>query len=316
MNFKISLNLVYPQLLITLNNLSKNIRILRTHLRLTQAEMQAHTGVSGATWSNYEKGQTEPDIATLLVIATFFKIPVGELIQGNFEKGNLISKYWGEKKQVKRNPISKATGNLNSEIAENTAIFELPGNQAQAGKFQFQAPKIITVDTLGNENVLMVPVKARAGYLTGYSDPEFVSSLPAYRLPGLNNGTFRLFEVEGLSMYPTLHSGDLVIASNVGQAKDLRDDRVYVVVTKNDGVVVKRVLNRLATDNKLILKSDNYKDRDMYPTIVVDPEDILEIWYATGLISRQMRPPAEMYNRLIDLEGRLTLLESISKRNP
>jgi signal peptidase I len=124
-----------------------------------------------------------------------------------------------------------------------------------------------------------------------------------------------MFEVDGLSMYPTLSSGDVVICSNVEQLQDIRDDRLHVIVTKNDGIVVKRVLNRLVKDGKVILKSDNYKDRELYPTIVVDPGDILEVWYCTGFLSRQMRPPAETYNRLIDLEARFTLLEvEVKKR--
>lgn len=170
-------------------------------------------------------------------------------------------------------------------------------------------PKLVTVDAQGNENVVFVPIKARAGYLNGYGDEQYISQLPAYRLPGLNNGTFRLFEVEGLSMHPTFNSGDVVIGSFVESLDTVRDDRVYVVVTKNDGIVVKRCLNRIKTDGKLILKSDNFKDRDDYPTIVVSPEDVLEIWYAKSYMSHQMRPPAEMYNRLIDLEGKFTLLQ-------
>ena len=77
---------------------------------------------------------------------------------------------------------------------------------------------------------------------------------------------------------------------------------------------MKRILNRIEKDGKLILKSDNYKERDFYPPIVCDPSAILEVWYATGFISRQLRPPAEMYNRVVDLEGRLTLLEEEARK--
>lgn len=275
----------------------------------TQAEMHFYTGIQGATWSNYEKGGTEPDIETMLKIAEAFKVSLSDLVQRNFEEGNLILKSRPSKKTEKSNVKGNATGNLTAKKYPKSSELSIVNDDGDNQYYPSTMPKVITIDTQGNENMVMVPVKARAGYLLGYGDPEFIQTLPAYRLPGLNNGTFRIFEVEGLSMYPTLNIGDLVIGSNIDQMGLIRDDRIHIIVTKNEGVLVKRVLNRLNQDDKLILKSDNYKDRDLYPPIVCDPVDVLEIWYATGYISRQMRPPAEMYNRVVDLEGRLTLLE-------
>lgn len=160
----------------------------------------------------------------------------------------------------------------------------------------------------------MVPVKARAGYLNGYADPEFIATLPAYRLPGLNNGTFRLFEVEGHSMIDSLNDRDIVICSNVDQLALVRDDRVHVVVTKNEGVVVKTVLNRIKTDGKLILKSENYKDREQYPAIICDPSDIIEIWYCVMYMSRYFKRSSDIFKRVSDLEARFTLLEASVKK--
>lgn len=277
--------------------------------------MHASIGIERATWSNYERGETEPGIDIIQKIANFFSVQIDDLIQRNIAEGNLIPVKEGTKNTKKGNLKGKLKGNLfdkNSQNNDNLSVVSEPTFEQEVMN---RMPLVITVDSQGNENVVLVQVKARAGYLSGYSDPEFMEKLPAYRLPGLNHGTFRLFEVDGLSMYPTLNSGDLVICSNVEQISVVRDDRVHVVVTKTDGVVVKRVLNRLKTDGKLILKSDNYKDRDLYPPIVCDPSDILEIWYATGYISRQMRPPAEMYTRLVDLEGRFTLLEDSVKKS-
>lgn len=274
--------------------------------------MQSVIGIARTTWNNYESGKSNPTLDGIIEIARFFDVSETDLLHTDLEKeGNLNRRAGLDQKLQNGKPIRKGKGNLKAIYPESLD----EGILLNEPVIRYGMPQVITVDTEGNENVVMVPVRARAGYLSGYSDPEFMAKLPAYRLPGLNNGTFRLFEVEGLSMYPTLHGGDMVIGSIVEQLRDIRDDRLYVVVTKNEGVVVKRVLNRLQKDGKLILKSDNYKDRDMYPPIVADPGDIIEVWYATGFISRQMRPPAEMYNRLIDLEGRLTLLEDQQRKN-
>ncbi|WP_346236116.1 S24 family peptidase [Niabella insulamsoli] len=191
---------------------------------------------------------------------------------------------------------------------------EMPSKRGKKGEIQYQVkevfkPVMVTVDHQGRENIVMVPVKARAGYLNGYGDPEFIQSLPAYRLPGLHNGVFRMFEVQGLSMYQTLYDKDIVIGSFVEQARDIRDDRVHILVTKDHGIVIKRVLNRVSNDGVLILKSDNYKDRHLYPPIVLHPEDILEVWYCKMRLTPQFGTP-DLYTRLVDLEGRLTLLEN------
>jgi len=289
---------------------AKNCKFLRIEKNKTQAEISAQLGFSRSTWTNYESEVSTPSITDLVAIAKYFDITESQLLHTDLsKKGNLILKGGNTDLKAKSNLKGNVIGN---PIAENT---EKSKNLTLVAEEKAHYPKLITVDTRGEENVVMVNSKARAGYLNGYGDPEFIQKLPAYRLPGLNNGTFRMFEVEGLSMYPTLNSGDIVIGSYVDQWRLIRDDRLYVFVTKNEGVVVKRVLNRVEKDGKFILKSDNYKERDLYPNLVISPGDVIEIWYCSGFLSRNMRPPSEMYNRVIDLEGRLSLVEHFIKRN-
>ena len=165
------------------------------------------------------------------------------------------------------------------------------------------SPKVITVDTAGNENCLYVPVKARAGYLSGYNDPQFIETLPAYRLPNVNNGTFRIFEVEGHSMFNTFHDKDKAIG-RWDNLKNIKDGRIYVLITKNDGILIKR-LNR-ASEGVIICKSDNnYKGE--YPPIVLDINEILEVWYVTDKWTKQMGEPGEIYSRMIEMEANIIL---------
>lgn len=203
------------------------------------------------------------------------------------------------------NPLVKSTAN---SIANGTAKSKMMVNEP-ASEYGSRLPKVVTVDSKGNDNIIFVPVRARAGYLSGYEDPEFIETLPTYRLPNLSAGTYRMFEVFGQSMVSTFHESDIIIARWVENLLEIKDNRVYVVVTKRDGVVAKRVVNRVSTDGKLILNSDNQRHAGEYPPIVVDPEDILEIWYAVAYMSRQMREPGEVIKRLVDVESRLTLID-------
>lgn len=168
-------------------------------------------------------------------------------------------------------------------------------------------PQVISVNQENEENVVYVPVKARAGYLDGYGDSEYIETLPSFNMPQLNNGTFRCFEVQGNSMVRTFFDGDLVFGKYVEHLNDVKDGRVYVIVSKNDGIVLKRVINRIEERGKLILKSDN-KDGN-YPTYTIDVEDIMEIWYVTMFASKQMPEPMDVYDRLHELESKLVELQ-------
>ncbi len=284
----------------------ENLFSLRKKFGKTQSDIGLAVNKGHNTIGNWEKGITEPNMSELSLLCKYFDISMDLLVNTDLSNVHLNKKdtegNTGDNVHLNVHP----SVHLNEKKGGKSTKLEVFGNS--------RMPQVITMDSTGNENVVFVPVKARAGYLNGYGDPKFISKLPAYRLPGLNNGTFRMFEVEGASMYPTINGGDVVIGSFVENLMDVRDDRLYVVVTKTDGMVIKRCLNRIQQDGKLILKSDNYKDRDLYPTMVVSPDDILEIWYAKSFISYQMRPPSEMYTRLIDVEGRLTLLEQLNKK--
>jgi transcriptional regulator with XRE-family HTH domain len=289
------------------NFFSSNLIFLRERKGENQIQAATALDLTRSTYANYEVGENLPKLDVINRILGHFNVSFEELVQTDLKNVGIDEKS-GRKKNGQ---------NVGENVGKNVGI----GGQKQPDspilsvvqeaerKEIIRMPQVITVDHSGEENVIMVPVRARAGYLNGYGDPEFVSHLPTYRLPFINHGTYRMFEVGGLSMHPTLEDKDIIITKFVENLHEIRDDRVYVVLTKQDGVVVKRVLNRIQTDNSLILKSDNIKHREEYPPIVVSPEDVLEIWYAVAYMSRYMRSPTEMYTRVIDLEGRLTLLE-------
>lgn len=171
-------------------------------------------------------------------------------------------------------------------------------------------PEVVTVDKSGKDNVVMIPVKARAGYLLGYGDREFISELPTYHLPNLQGGTFRAFEVDGHSMTPTLSSSDIVIAEWVDDFDHITDDRVYVIVTKDEGILVKRVLNRVTEYGFIIAKSDSIENPSAYPNIQIRPDNISEVWYVKSFISSNLASPYSLYHRMNDLEAELEYLKS------
>ena len=166
-------------------------------------------------------------------------------------------------------------------------------------------PKVVVVDDDDNDRIPLVSVKAQAGYLEGYDDSNYIEELPTYSLPEMRNGTYRMFQVSGFSMYPTLQDGSYVIGKFVEDWEWLDDNRVCVVVTERDGVIVKRVTNRAREKGFLYCKSDN---RD-YKHIKVMLEDIKEIWECQAHISFEFLDPVTNYQKIAELEVNLSELQ-------
>lgn len=168
-------------------------------------------------------------------------------------------------------------------------------------------PKVVSTTPDGNENVVFVATKARAGYLNGFGDPEYIERLPTFNMPQLTNGTYRCFEVQGNSMATTLFNGDLVFGRYVEDFKDIKNNQVHIIVSKNDGIVLKRVINRTEEDGKLILKSDNSDGN--HPTYSISAEDVMEIWSVAMYASKQIPESVDVNERLINLESKILHLE-------
>ena len=73
----------------------------------------------------------------------------------------------------------------------------------------------------------------------------------------------------------------------------MKDNYVYVIVTRGD-VVVKRITNNLKANNQLILHSDN----NFYEDYTVNLGDIREIWYVRAKISPFLPSPQNIQNSL------------------
>lgn len=135
---------------------------------------------------------------------------------------------------------------------------------------------------MADTNVIhFVPVKAAAGYLNGYADPDFLDELNTFTLPMLTGGSYRAFEILGDSMLPT-PSGSVIIGEKVENLDDVKSNSTYVVLSKSEGIVYKRIVKNNRQKNKLTLESDN----PVYQPYQVNAEDLLEIWSAQLVITK------------------------------
>jgi transcriptional regulator with XRE-family HTH domain len=161
----------------------------------------------------------------------------------------------------------------------------------------------------GRADIPFVPVKAAAGYLAGYSDPEFIDELNTFTLPMLNGGDYRAFEIVGDSMMPT-PSGSVIVGEKVQSLEDVKSNNTYVVVSKTDGIVYKRVLKNNRQKNKFTLVSDN----PSYQPYNVNADEIIELWQAQMIISKANTQQRWDVNNLANLVSNLQQQVSVLKK--
>jgi transcriptional regulator with XRE-family HTH domain len=152
----------------------------------------------------------------------------------------------------------------------------------------------------GTHEIQFVPVKAAAGYMAGYADPEFIDELNTFTLPMLSPGQYRAFEIVGDSMLPTT-SGSVIVGEKVENLDEVKSNQTYIVVSRNEGIVYKRMLKNARLKNKFTMISDN----PSYQPYNVSAEDIVEVWKAQMIISRANVQQRWDVNQLAGLVGNL-----------
>ena len=264
--------------------INTNLKFWRRELGLTQAQMADKLNIKRSLVGAYEEGRAEPKLTTLVNMARLFGITLDALVTTDFSKKS----------------VAKAA------LRQLDPALQRPEPPRPADRLRVLA---LTVDKEQNENIELVPLKASAGYLNGYADAEFIEELPKFRLPMLGaGGTYRAFEIEGDSMLP-IASGTVIVGRYVDDWLTLKDGTPCVVVSSKEGIVFKRVFNRLKQGAMLALHSDN----PVYSPYEIDVEDVLEIWEAKAYISSTF-PIADLsLNRLasivLDLQQQMTTLK-------
>ncbi|MBU3715185.1 MAG: LexA family transcriptional regulator [Ferruginibacter sp.] len=161
-----------------------------------------------------------------------------------------------------------------------------------------------------DRNVIhFVPIKAAAGYMTGYADSEFIDELNTFTLPMLTGGSYRAFEIIGDSMLPT-PSGSIIVGAKVDSIEDTKNHQAYIVVSKTEGIVYKRIIKNNRSKNKITLESDN----PAYQPYQINTEDILELWHAQVVIGKVASQQRWDVNSLANLVSNLQTQVSTLKK--
>ena len=245
--------------MITVCNWATNIRFLRKTQELNQEEFAEKLGISRSKLNAHENGQTvNPTVEDLIRFSEYFGLSIDSLIKVNFSKLS-TAKF----KELEAGNDVYATGTKLRVLAT-------------------------TVDVHNNEQIEFVSQKARAGYLTGYGDPDFIQKLPVFSMPHLpKDRKFRMFPTVGDSMYP-IPENAFVIGNFVEDWKSISSGTPCIIVMKDEGIVFKIVHNQIKQNKTLLLESLN----KTYEPYEVNVAAIIEVWQFVNYITDTI-PEAE-----------------------
>lgn len=220
---------------------SDNLRYLRVKSGLTQQKIADALLIPRERYAKYE-GTTDPPLDCLQKISRYYHVSIDLLL--SFD--------------IRRVPYEDLI-----QLEDNRIVFP------------------ITVDSEGENKIEILSHKAQAGYLSGYSDPEFIEAMQYISLPFLRNGKYRAFPVTGDSM-PPHKNGSFIVGEYIERLTDVVDGKTYILVTRTNGIAYKR-LTKIA-DNLLLATSDN----PIYEPYEVRASEILEIWrYACSIATTE-----------------------------
>jgi transcriptional regulator with XRE-family HTH domain len=220
----------------------------------TQDDVAVALGMKRSTLSGYENAIAQPGIEALVSFSTYFRVAIDTLVKVD---------------------LTKLPESQLRQLENGYDVF-IKGSNLRV--------LATTVSSDNQENIELVMEKAKAGYKSGFADPEYISILPTFRLPFLSKQKkYRTFQISGDSMHP-IPEGAWVTGVFIQDWLTIRDRDACIILTSEEGIVFKVVENKIRNDGKLILHSLN----PAYEPYEIAVNDIREIWQFVNYISPEI----------------------------
>jgi transcriptional regulator with XRE-family HTH domain len=248
--------------------ISDNLKWLRNRRNLSQQEVADGMRLSLDRYKKYEYGTNVPPAEILLIISRYYHISIDLLLTIDLRKISI--------------------DNL-LQLEDNRIV--LP----------------IAVDADGNNLIEIVTHKARAGYLTGYADAEYIENLQHISLPFLGLGKMRAFPIGGDSMPPHTDT-TFIVGKYVENLGEIKKDKTYILITLSEGITYKRLSTKNA--DSILVEPDNV----IYNPYEIKLSDILEIWEYVAHIGRDDSKPLpsgsdDIKNMFMDLKKEIRQIQ-------
>lgn len=231
--------------------ISSNLKVLRKRRGITQDDLATILNTKRPTLNNYENQVAVPPVEMLIKMSGYFGISIDTLVKINLDN---LSEF-----QLR-------------ELENGNDVF-VSGSRLRV------LATTVGIDNL--ENIELVPEKAKAGYLSGFSDPEYIGSLPLFRLPFLDKEKkYRAFQISGDSMLP-IPNGSYITAEFTLDWHEIKNGQPCIIFTINEGLTFKIIENNIKVNGTLRCISLN----PLFPPYNINVGDIREVWKFVNFIS-------------------------------
>jgi len=244
---------------------SQNIKLLRKRKRFTQDEVAQSLSMKRSTLSGYENEVAHPNMQVLIAFSDYFNVSIDTLIKVD---------------------LPSLTESQMNQLERGYDVF-IKGRKLRV--------LTTTVGADNEEKIELVAEKAKAGYASGFADPEYIKVLHTFRLPFLSKQKkYRTFQISGDSMLP-IPDRAYVTGEYVQNWNMIKDKGAYIIITLDDGVVFKVVENKIKNDNKFKLHSLN----SLYEPYDLMVSEIREVWRFVNYISSEIPESNEMRQDIV-----------------
>lgn len=240
-----------------MNYFYSNIKLLRQRKKRTQNELAAALNLKRTTINAIENSISQPTVNHLQAFSKYFGIAIDTLINVDMRK------------------LSESQF---TDLKNGFDVFIRGTNLRVIAT---------TVDQNNNDNIEFVNEKAKAGYVTSFSDPEYIGNLPVFQLPFLSKEKkYRAFTITGDSMLP-IPSGSVIIGEYTQNFFDIKKGDGYIIVTRDEGIVFKIVEDYISGTRSFLLSSLN----SAFISYKLRIAEVKEAWKFVCYLNTEMPDP-------------------------
>ena len=300
---------------------SNNLKYLRRLNGLTQEQFARRIGIKRSLLGAYEEARANPNLDNLLMIAKVFGVTVDQMLKHDLRKVRETPDLSGQGNSTLLKPIIESPppnsifedetpppateepkplsaiidkyfrpeDTLNfvaQKIYPKPLVYEeqnTPPPAPQPPKEQVNYGNLYGNESFASASIHFVRQAHIQEYLIKYQQADFLKSLPHFSLPNLPKGDYRGFEAGDDFSFP----GGILVGSFVKNWYDIQDGKHYLLVTKQRGLLYRRVYNQLKIKGMLLLSSDLEYITSAELTI----KEVLEVWEIKAFISLQLPNP-------------------------
>ncbi len=225
---------------------SHNIRHLRRKYQYTQEEMASKLGIKRSLLGAYEEDRANPRLDVLVKAAEIFNMSVDQLVSEALNDTSTSYSKLKSSRSTRKSSEDKIQANLSQ-----TSTYRK--EKISEGHSKAEGTSLGSVKSLR-----LVPAEEYKHYFYNAVDDDYLKKLPLLQLPGLpaSKAPDRAFEVNDDSMLPVVE-GSVVVARREENIRQIKDGKLYVLVTRTEGVIFRRVYNHIKKSGEILLEPLN-----------------------------------------------------------